>query len=80
MSSAGSPAAAVPGTAPLTMNDPGVAALAAAADGSLGRFIRLALEAIEDAADRAAASIDEAAVAAAVEAVAAAESGSDELE
>jgi hypothetical protein len=72
--------AAVPGVAPLTMADTGIAALASAADGSMGRFIRLALEAIEDAADRAVASIDNAAVSAAIEAVTASEASANELE
>jgi len=61
-------AAAIPGVAPLTVADEGVAALVKAAEGSMVRFIRLALEAIEDAADRGVTSIDVAAVSAAVEA------------
>ncbi len=62
--------AAVPGEEPLTMADAGIAALVSAADGSLIKFIRLAQEAVEDAADRAANRIDEAAVSAAIAAVA----------
>jgi hypothetical protein len=60
--------AAVPGVAPLTMGDPGVAAIASAAEGSMARFIRIALEAVEDAADRGV-SLDDGAIATAVEAV-----------
>ncbi len=70
--------AVVPGESPLTMADPGVAALAGAAGGSLIRFIRLAQEAIEDAADRAAGSIDEAAVSAAIAVVAEADSAAQD--
>jgi len=59
--------AAIPGVTPLTVADPGIAALVDAADGSMHRFIRLGQEAIEHAADRGAVSIDEAAVASAIE-------------
>ena len=71
--------ATVPGGTPMTLADAGPHALFEAADGSLERFILLAQEAIEDAADRGASSVDDAAVNAAIAAAAAAQLGQPEV-
>jgi hypothetical protein len=54
--------AAAPGAQALTYDGPVFAPIAEAANGSIERFIRIALEAVEDAADRQVTSIDEQAV------------------
>lgn len=56
-----------------TLADPGLAALLAAAAGSMRRLVLLGQEALEDAADRGATSIDEQSVRVAIEAVSQAE-------
>jgi hypothetical protein len=55
-------AAAAPGIEPLTMEDSVLAQLAQSSQGDLGRFVFYAHAAIEDAAERGVAQLDEAAL------------------
>lgn len=58
--------AALPGSPALTLASEGIRDLVEASGGSMERFIRLGLEAVEDAADRGAQSVDADAVSAAI--------------
>ncbi len=62
--------AAAPGATPLTLADPSFTALAEVANDDITRFIRLAREAIEQAADKGASSVSEEDVAAAIAVIA----------